>query len=249
MFRALLSGVGVAGLATVAGYNTMSPTSQLYGQTFIGLGRGSRLLALTYDDGPNDPYTWHVMEVLERHGVKATFFLIGQFVRQKPRIARAIVEAGHVIGSHTWDHPNLIFCSATEVRRQLELAQSAIFDATGVASKLFRPPFGGRRPATLRAVRAFGLLPIMWSVTCYDWRAESADRIVAHARRQVRGGDIILLHDGGYLRMGADRSRTVAASGEILSCYPGEGYEFVTIPQMLEKAGCTEAEALTVRSL
>ena len=81
MHATLLGGLGVAGLATVAGYNTMSPTSQLYGRTFIGLPRGSRLLALTYDDGPNDPYTWRVMEVLERHGVKATFFLIGQFVR------------------------------------------------------------------------------------------------------------------------------------------------------------------------
>jgi len=235
MLRTLLGGLGVAGLATVAGYNTMSPTSQLYGRTFIGLPRGSRLLALTYDDGPNDPYTWRVLEVLERHGVKATFFLIGQFVQQKPEIARAVVEAGHVVGSHTWDHPNLIFCSTSEVRRQLELAQTAISDATGVAPVLFRPPFGGRRPASLRPVRSLGLLPIMWNVTCYDWRARSAEQIVAHAERQIRGGDVILLHDGGYHRMGADRSRTVAASEQILMRYKAEGYEFVTIPQMLEQ--------------
>ncbi len=233
MLPTLLGGLGVAGLATVAGYNTMSPTSQLYGHTFIGLTGGSRLLALTYDDGPNDPHTWRVMEVLERHGVKATFFLIGQFVQQKREIARALVEAGHTIGSHTWDHPNLIFCTAAEVRRQLELAQKAIFDATGVKPNLFRPPFGGRRPATLRTVRSFGLLPIMWNVTCYDWKAKSAGEIVAHAARQVHGGDVILLHEGGYGRMGADRSRTVEASDHILTRYQGEGYEFVTIPQMM----------------
>ena len=98
----------------------MWPTSQLYGRTFIGLHRGSRLLALTYDDGPNDPYTWRMMEVLERHGVKATFFLSGDSLQQKPEIARALVAAGHAIGSHTWDHPNLIFGSAAEVRRQLQ---------------------------------------------------------------------------------------------------------------------------------
>jgi peptidoglycan/xylan/chitin deacetylase (PgdA/CDA1 family) len=221
----------------VAGYNTMSPTSQLYGRTFIGLPRGSRTMALTYDDGPNDPFTWRVIEVLEHQGVKATFFLIGQFVQQRPEIARAIVEAGHAIGSHTWDHPNLIFASQSGVRRQLEQAQKAIFDATGVEPKLFRPPFGGRRPATLRAIRAFGLVPILWNVTCYDWRAKSAGRIVAHAARQIRGGDVILLHDGGYLRMGADRSRTVEASDRILTRYRGEGYEFVTIPQMMERTG------------
>jgi peptidoglycan-N-acetylglucosamine deacetylase len=248
MLTALLGGLGVAGLATVAGCNTMSPTSQLYGRTFIGLPRGSRTMALTYDDGPNDPYTWRVMEVLERHNVKATFFLIGQFVIQKPEIARALIAAGHVIGSHTWDHPNLIFCSTAEVRRQLEPAQKAIFDATGVAPKLFRPPFGGRRPASLRTVRAFGLVPIMWNVTCYDWKVTTAEQIVAHAERQIRGGDVILLHDGGYRRMGADRSRTVAASEQILNRYRDEGYEFATILQMLEKARCTEAEALAARS-
>src|SRR5271166_1565878 len=248
MLATLLGGLGVAGLATVAGYNTMSPISQLYGRTFIGLPRGSRLLALTYDDGPNDPCTWRVMEVLERHGVKATFFLIGQFVRQKPEIARALVAAGHVIGSHTWDHPNLIFCSSSQVRRQLEEAQKAIFDTTGVEPKLFRPPFGGRRPASLRAVWAFGLLPIMWNVTCYDWKARSADEIVGHAQRQIRGGDVVLLHDGGYLRMGVDRSRTVEASDQILTRYQGEDYEFVTIPEMLEKSRCREVELLAARS-
>lgn len=236
MLPTLLGGLGVAGLATVAGYNTMSPTSQLYGRTFIGRSRGSRVMALTYDDGPNDPYTWRMMEVLERHGVKATFFLIGQFVRQKPEIARALVDAGHVVGSHTWDHPNLIFCSKTEVRRQLEQTQKAIFDATGVEATLFRPPFGGRRPASLRTVHGFGLLPIMWNVTCYDWKAKSTAEIVAHAGRQIRGGDVILLHDGGYLCMGADRSHSVEASDQILARYQRAGYEFVTIPQMMEKS-------------
>ena len=247
MLPTLLGGLGVAGLATVAGYNTMSPTSQLYGRTFIGLPRGSRLMALTYDDGPNDPYTWRLMEVLESHGVKATFFLIGQFVQQKPEIARALVDAGHAIGSHTWDHPNLIFRSTSGVRRQLVQAQKAIIDATGIEPNSFRPPFGGRRPASLRAVRAFGLLPVMWNVTCYDWKAKSAGEIVAHAERQIRGGDVVLLHDGGYRRMGADRSPTVEASDRILTRYQVEGYEFVTIPRMMEKGANTEV--LATRSL
>jgi len=251
MLLTLLGGLAVAGTATAAGYNTMSPTSQLYGQTFIGLPRGSRLLALTYDDGPNDPYTWQVMEVLERQRVKATFFLIGQFVQKKPEIARALVEAGHEIGSHTWSHPNLIFCSTAEVQRQLAVAQEAIFDATGVTPKLFRPPFGARRPATLRTVRAFGLLPIMWNVTCYDWKARSVEQIVAHAERQIRGGDVILLHDGGHGRMGANRSRTVEASQSILTRYKGKGYEFLTVQQMVQRAGSSDSEVMsqTARAL
>jgi len=235
VFPILIEATGLAGLATWAGFHTMWPTSQLYGRSFIGLLPGSRLLALTYDDGPNDPYTWRMMEVLERHGVKATFFLLGRFVQQRPEIARALVAAGHAIGSHTWDHPNLIFASTAEVRRQLQQTQQAILDATGVDVHLFRPPFGGRRPASLRAARALGLQTVMWNVTCQDWKAKSAGEIVTRAERQIRGGNVILLHDGEYHRIGVDRSRTVEASDRILSRYTAEGYEFVTIPQMMEK--------------
>ena len=235
MLPSLLGGLGLAGAAVFAGYHTMSPTSQLYGRTFVGLQPGSRLLALTYDDGPNDPDTWRTLEVLERHAVKATFFLIGQFVQQKPEIARALVAAGHAIGNHTWSHPNLIFTPKAEVRRQLELGRQAILDATGMEPTLFRPPFGGRRPATLRTVRDLGLVPVMWNVTCYDWKAKSAEEIVARAERRIRGGDVILLHDGAHVRMGANRSRTVEASDRILTRYKAEGYEFVTVPEMMEK--------------
>src|SRR5580700_814791 len=103
MLPRLTAGFGLAGLAALAGYHTMSPTSQLYGRTFTGVGSNSPLLALTYDDGPNDPYTLQLLELLDHHKVKATFFLIGRFVQQRPEIARAIAEEGHAIGNHTWD--------------------------------------------------------------------------------------------------------------------------------------------------
>jgi len=233
MKSALIGAASAAALATWAGFHTMWPTSQVYGRTFIGLPSGARQLALTYDDGPNDPYTWRLLEVLDRHQVKATFFLIGRFVEQKPEIARALAAAGHAIGNHTWDHPNLIFSPAAEVRRQLQRTQQAIFDTTGVEPTLFRPPFGGRRPVTLRLARALGLEPVMWNVSCYDWKPISSDEIARHAARQIRGGDVILLHDGGHRRMGADRNRSVEASDRILTRYRAEGYGFVTIQEML----------------
>jgi len=240
---AILTGLGAAGLATWAGFQCYLPTSQLWGKTFTGTEPGSPTLALTYDDGPNNPWTLRLLEVLERHSVKATFFLIGRFVQQKPDIARAIVAAGHSVGNHTWDHPNLLFCSASEVRAQLESTRRVIFDATGVETTLMRPPFGARRPATLRAVRELGLVPVMWRVTCYDWKPISAERIVAKAERQVRGGDIILLHDGGHGRMGVDRSRSVEASDAIVHKYKAEGYQFVTVEQMMNAAAHTRSLA------
>jgi len=235
MLAEALSGVAVAGVATWAGLQSMWPTAQVYGRTFIGLERGSPCIALTYDDGPNDPCTLRLLEVLDRYSVKATFFVLGQFVRQKPEIVRALAAAGHVIGNHSWDHPRLIFASEAELRHQVEQTQSAIVDACGVTPTLFRPPYGGRRPGTLQTVRALGLEPVMWNVTCYDWKPTSSEKVFAHAQRQIRGGDVLLMHDGDQRGMGADRGHTVEATERVVQHCKSQGYQFVTIPEMMKK--------------
>jgi peptidoglycan/xylan/chitin deacetylase (PgdA/CDA1 family) len=211
----------------------MSPTGQWYGRTFTCLAPGTKQIALTYDDGPNDPHTLHLLEVLAKHCVHATFFLIGRYVRQRPEIARAAAQAGHVIGNHTVTHPALIFKSASETRKELSDCRAILQDAIGEHSNLFRPPFGGRRPSTLRIARELGLEPVMWNVTGYDWDAPPAAVIERKVSSQIRGGDVILLHDGGHKQMGADRSQTVLATDHLIGKYKSEGYEFVTIPEMM----------------
>ena len=235
MLALALTGALSTAAAVAAGYQSMAPAGQWYGQTFTGLARGSRQIALTYDDGPNDPHTLRLLEVLAKHSVHATFFLIGRYVQQRPEIVREIVSAGHVVGNHTFTHPLLIFKSATEIRQQLSACRSALQDAIGNPSHLFRPPFGGRRPAVLRIARELGLDPVMWNVTGYDWSAPPAATIERKVTNQIRGGDVILLHDGGHKQMGADRSQTVIATDHLLTRYIAEQYEFVTIPQMMTK--------------
>jgi peptidoglycan/xylan/chitin deacetylase (PgdA/CDA1 family) len=232
MLGPALAGTVVAG-AIAAGYQTMSPTGQWYGRTFTGLAPGSKHLALTYDDGPNDPHTLHLLDVLAKHEVRATFFLIGRYVRERPEIARELARAGHVIGNHTFSHPLLIFKSAAATRREITDGRAALQDAIGEASNLFRPPFGGRRPATIGIVRELGLEPILWNVTGYDWNAPPAVEIERKVSKQIRGGNVILLHDGGHQHMGADRAQTVLASDHLIQRYKSEGFEFVTIPQMM----------------
>lgn len=222
-----------AAAAVAAGYQSMAPTGQWYGRTFTGLPRGTRQLALTYDDGPNDPHTLRLLEVLDRHQLHATFFLIGRYVHQHPEIARAIVSTGHVIGNHTFTHPLLTLKSSAQVRQELSACHAALHDAIGEHSNLFRPPFGGRRPAVLRIARELGLEPIMWNVTGYDWNAPPSAVIEQKVAKQIHGGDVILLHDGGHKQMGADRSQTVLATENLIRRYKSEGYEFVTIPQMM----------------
>ena len=235
MYRYIIAAAAAAAASSV-GYQSMAPTGQWFGRTFTGLGRGSQQLALTYDDGPNDPHTLRLLEVLARHNVHATFFLIGRYVQRRPDIVRELVKAGHVVGNHTFTHPLLTFKSAQELRAQLENCERALHDAVGERSNLFRPPFGGRRPAVLRTARGMGLEPIMWDVTGCDWNATSAEHIERKVTSQVRGGNVILLHDGGHRDFGADRSYTVTATDRLMSRYKSEGYGFVTIPEMMRKA-------------
>jgi len=236
MLGPILTGVVALG-AGAAGYQSMAPTGQWYGRTFTGLARGTKKLALTYDDGPNDTYTLRLLEVLARHDVHATFFLIGRYIQQIPEIARQIAEAGHVVGNHTFTHPLLTVKSAAGIREELSACRSALHDAISgnsqLVSNLFRPPFGGRRPAVLRVARELGLEPVMWNVTGYDWNAPPAAEIERKVAKQIRGGDVVLLHDGGHKEMGADRSQTVLATDHLIARYKSEGYEFVTIPRMM----------------
>lgn len=224
-----------AAAISYAGYATMAPESQLYGRTLTH-GSDPGQMALTYDDGPNDPHTLRLLELLGEHKATATFFLIGQYVRRRPDIVRAIHAAGHAIGNHTESHPNLIFVSAARLRQELETCKKALEDAIGEAVSWFRPPFGGRRPNVLRTARRLGMQPVMWSVTGYDWNAKSSNDIVGRVVKQVDGrsrkqGEIVLLHDGGHLQFGADRHCTIEATRILLEKYSA-AKKFVSIADL-----------------
>src|SRR3954463_15889626 len=227
MFEWIAGAVGLAA-AGVASYGAIAPESELFGKTLHRL-PDLKQLALTYDDGPNDPYTLDLLDVLAKHNVKATFFLIGKHVAAKPDIARRIAAAGHTIGNHTYTHPNLALCSEARIRQELSDCKKILQDTVGEHSPLFRPPFGARRPRVLSIARELGLTPVQWSVTCYDWKPTTPERIERHAARQISGGDIILQHDGGYKEMGADRAHTVTATDRIIARVKSEGFSVVPL--------------------
>jgi peptidoglycan/xylan/chitin deacetylase (PgdA/CDA1 family) len=223
-----------AGAALVSvGYQSMAPTGQWFGRAFCGAPRGSRQIALTFDDGPNDPHTLNLLDVLSKHNVHATFFLVGRYVRQRPDIVAEVAKRGHVIGNHTFTHPLLTFQTSTRIREEIVRCGNAINEAVGDHSNLFRPPWGGRRPRVFRIVRQLGLEPVMWNITGYDWKAPSAEFIEQKVTPRVRGGDVLLLHDGGHVSFGTDRSATVEAVDRLLTRYKSQ-YEFVTIPVMMQ---------------
>jgi peptidoglycan/xylan/chitin deacetylase (PgdA/CDA1 family) len=230
-------GLGIAAVAAIgasaAGYQSMAPEGQWFGRAFSHASHGSRQIALTFDDGPNDPHTLKLLDILSKHNVHATFFLIGRYVRARPYIVAEIAKQGHVIGNHTFTHPLLTIQPGSRIREEIVQCGNAINETVGEHSNLFRPPWGGRRPGVFGIVRQLGLEPVMWNITGYDWKAPSAEFIEQKVTPRVRGGDVILLHDGGHASFGADRSATVAAVESLVTRYQAEGYSFVTIPEMM----------------
>lgn len=229
---------GAALAAAAAGltltYAALSPGSQLFGHTIIA-GNNPNEAALTYDDGPNDVATDALLEVLARHNARATFFMIGSFVRQRPEIARRVHAAGHLIGNHTQTHPWLSFQSARVIREQLRACNQALEDAIGAPIHYFRPPHGARRPMVFHAAEELGLKLVQWNTTAYDWQPIPPARILTNIERgqrraqRRRTGTNILLHDGHQQGIGADRNATVQATAALLQRFARQGIRTVTV--------------------
>jgi peptidoglycan-N-acetylglucosamine deacetylase len=226
----LLTGLTAGGYA----YAAKSPTSQLFGRTLVA-GSDIQEVALTFDDGPNDPYTQQLLDLLDSRQVRATFFLMGSYVRRHPEIARAIHEGGHLLGNHTMSHPSLLWERPARVREELVSCSTAIADATGEAVKWFRPPFGARRPDVLRTALELGLTPVMWNITAHDWDATDFEALAARIQRGIYRNQCrnrssnILLHDGGHRRLGTDRSITLTATWLLLEAWADSGLRTVTV--------------------
>ncbi|MEO6608250.1 MAG: polysaccharide deacetylase family protein, partial [Aestuariivirga sp.] len=131
---------------------------------------------LTFDDGPQPQNTELILETLEQHKLKATFFFIGKYVEQYPDIVLRVAEAGHRIGNHTHSHPHLSKLSADAVKAEIEKAERLIAPYQGPGSKLFRPPFGDRNRTVDSIVRKLGYRLVMWTVDTKDWRSENQPR-------------------------------------------------------------------------
>jgi peptidoglycan/xylan/chitin deacetylase (PgdA/CDA1 family) len=233
MLTEVLATGGVAAVAVGSyAYAAMWPESQLFGRTIVA-GKDADEFALTYDDGPNDPETEWLLALLADYDVRATFFVIGEFARQRPEIVRAIAAAGHVVGNHTMTHPKLLFCSPQQVRAEIAGCNAAIEDALGAPVRFMRCPHGMRRPDVLRTARELGLVPVQWNVTAYDWQPISAEKIVAHVERGIarnknrKRGSNILLHDGGQAGVGQARKASVEATRMLLEKY-AKRVRFVT---------------------
>jgi len=187
-------------------------------------GASGRLLAITFDDGPDPRWTPQILDVLARHQVRATFFLIGERALAYPRIAERITQAGHAVGNHSMRHPQRFAAlPPSRILQEIRQGQDAIAQATGTAPQLFRAPAGNWSTVVLRLAEDTGLRAVDWSVDPKDWRSPPPSRIVRTLLRS-RGGDVMLCHDGG-----GDRSATVRAVDVALGILRDRGAEFTSL--------------------
>jgi len=229
----IAAGVAAGGFA----YASRWPASQIFGRALTAP-RNPRnetaQIALTFDDGPHPRSTPLLLETLARHKVHATFFLLGKYAAAQRPLVTQIHQAGHLIGNHTWSHPQLAFANSERTRQELSRTNAELEQIVGAPVRFFRPPFGSRRPATLRIARELGLTPVLWNAMTADWDATLPAQISPHLAKSVlsnqsRGyASNIVLHDGSHRTLGADRSASVAAAGQLIEQFSAT-HKFVTL--------------------
>ncbi len=226
----VLLAVAVAGLISFsyAGAIWRIPTSE-------------KVVALTYDDGPNPPHTADLLQMLDQHDVQATFFVKGRNVEAYPEQLTAVAVAGHEVGNHSFHHRLMIGVGREAMRNEVELANRAIEKVLGYSPVLFRPPWGAQGIGLKRALDELGMTSIIMSDSGTDWEITDPQLIASAVLETVKPGSIILLHDGhgDVDEPGQQHSRaaTVAATGIIIESLRARGYRFATVGELLHNAG------------
>jgi peptidoglycan/xylan/chitin deacetylase (PgdA/CDA1 family) len=225
----VLLGIAAAVLTYLLWYGGVrGPIDWLAGKT-VHRGAGVRReIALTFDDGPDPARTPALLAALAELDVKATFFLVGAGVDAHPEVCRQIAAAGHELGNHTYRHPYLPLVGAARVAEELAATDRAIARATGVVPTLARPPWGARRPSTVRTFARLAKRLVLWDVNTFDWRGASAPQIADRVLARARPGSIVLMHDA---REGGEV--TVEAVRLLVPALRARGFELVTVSRAI----------------
>lgn len=207
-------------------YASCSIRSNIYLKVFCKKQTEEKIVAITFDDGPDPIQTLKVLQVLKEQQIPACFFCIGHKVKGNESLIRQIIDDGHLIGNHSFTHTNHFpLYSLSRMKKDLQACQSALEQVTSQKIKLFRPPFGVTNPTIAKAVRILGYTPIGWNIRTFDTQHPSKEKVLQRIQNKLRPGSIILLHD----RM-PDSDLLLK---EILNLIKEQGYTIVRLDKML----------------
>ncbi|GFN31195.1 polysaccharide deacetylase family protein [Paenibacillus xylaniclasticus] len=193
--------------------------------------RNKRKAALTFDDVPDPRYTGKVLDVLARHHVQATFFVLGSLAARHPALVKRMAKEGHAVGNHSYSHALFSQLSQEQFRRQIVRTDAVLKPLIGYSPRFIRPPYGEVRPKQLQWAKRNGYVVVNWDVDSVDWRSLRSRNVILNIRRTIQPGSIILQHAGGGPTQ--DLSGTVEALPRIIRLLQSKGYELVTIPELL----------------
>ena len=206
---------------------TFAAPAQFQGKIVNRVSTNRKVIALTFDDGPWNT-TPQVLEILRENQISVTFFIVGRHLQAYPQVAKQVVAEGHAVGNHTWNHRYGKY-SPTAAAAEIQRTNDLLYQVSGAITTLFRPPAGILNNGLADYAQSQKGTVIMWSNDSLDWRSPPPQNITNNVLKNAQAGGIVLLHDGG-----GDRSRTIAALPGIIRELKKQGYEFVTIPQLLE---------------
>jgi len=239
MFVILIALIVIALAVLVIGY--AMPSSQIFGRVYYRGKTSNKVIALSFDDGPNEPYTSQVLDILDSYGIKGTFFAVGENVALHPDVARRMVAGGHVIGNHATGHDaNHALSHGGE--KQIAAAQEIIKSTTGVSPHLYRPPHGKKSSWELAYLKSQNMVAVNWSLATNDQHAflmfgrPTPEGFAEAIVKNAGPGKIILMHDGYGLNHGdalSDKSLTCKALPIIIKKLSDQGYTFETVPEIL----------------
>lgn len=182
----------------------------------------TKYVALTFDDGPHARYTEELLDGLKERGVRATFFLIGKSIEGNEEVIKRMSQEGHLIGNHTYSHVQLSKETVENAVQEIEKTNQEIFAVTGKVPEYIRPPFGSWNSKLDDQVE---MTVVLWTVDPLDWKTQNTQSVVNHIKKNVKNNSIILLHDV--------YKTSVQAALEIVDCLQEEGYEFVTVDELM----------------
>lgn len=197
------------------------------------VGTRHRYIALTYDDGPNDPSTTQLLDALRERNVPATFFLIGLNVEANPATIVRMSREGHEIGSHTYSHHDLNELTDSQIETDIVRGVEVIGQVTGTRPKLFRSPYAESPESLSPILKKLGLTYVDFQVVAFDWQALSAREIAKNVIDKAFPGAIVLMHDGESTHQGFDRATTIEATKLIIHDLSQKGYSFVTVSRIV----------------
>jgi peptidoglycan-N-acetylglucosamine deacetylase len=233
--RAAATAAALLTVGTACWIGANSPTATWFGSQVAHGPRDARQVAITFDDGPDDPYTLEIAGILDERGAKGTFFMVGKALERRQDIARALREDGHLLGNHSYHHDSWRWLDPRYP--ELERTQRVFQRHLGVCPTFFRAPHGQHTPFMARVVDDHGMTMVGWDVSAGDWKTDDARLVARRVLDDVEPGSIIVLHDGLDGDLTADRSVLVRAVPMILDGLARRDLDPVRLDTLLDERG------------